>query len=129
MIVFYFAEIIGGLYIGAMLDTSAGDKGQQRYASKKCLGLFFVVTSASFVLCYLQEIGCAFSDDEDCVVKVGYKDSGVVRPSIIFALWGFSDSQIQTYSYWLMGTLYDSGVDQVRLEAKRVVKNEPHTFI
>ena len=61
-----------------------------------------------------QEIGCAFSSDEHCVQKVGYKDAGVVRPSIIFALWGFSDSQIQTYSYWLMGTLYDSGVEQAR---------------
>ena len=97
-----------------MLDKSAGDKVKQRHASKKCLCLFFVVTAASFILCYYQEIDCAFSSDDHCVQKIGYKDASVVRPSIIFALWGFSDSQIQTYSYWLMGTLYGSGVEQAR---------------
>eukprot|EP00518_Triparma_eleuthera_P008779 CAMPEP_0182478344 /NCGR_PEP_ID=MMETSP1319-20130603/32348_1 /TAXON_ID=172717 /ORGANISM="Bolidomonas pacifica, Strain RCC208" /LENGTH=450 /DNA_ID=CAMNT_0024679671 /DNA_START=204 /DNA_END=1553 /DNA_ORIENTATION=- len=114
MIIFYFSEIIGGLYVGSMLDKSAGDKVKQRHASKKCLCLFFVVTAASFILCYFQEIDCAFSSDDHCVQKIGYKDASAVRPSIIFALWGFSDSQIQTYSYWLMGTLYGSGVEQAR---------------
>ncbi|GMH74315.1 hypothetical protein TrVE_jg11087 [Triparma verrucosa] len=121
MIIFYVSEIIGGLYVGSMLDQSAGNKLDQRKASKKCLLLFFVVTSLSFILCYFQEIGCAFtdSDDADCNTdkdedKLSYTQLESLRPSIIFALWGFSDSQIQTYSYWLMGTLYDSGVEQAR---------------
>ena len=68
-----------------------------------------------------SQIGCAFtdSDDADCNTdkdedKLSYTQLESLRPSIIFALWGFSDSQIQTYSYWLMGTLYDSGVEQAR---------------
>ena len=56
MIVFYVSEIIGGLYVGSMLDQSAGNKLDQRKASKKCLLLFFVVTSLSFILCYFQEV-------------------------------------------------------------------------
>lgn len=54
MIIFYMSEIVGGLYVGSMLDKSAGNKQMQREASKKCLLMFFVVTSLSFVLCYFQ---------------------------------------------------------------------------
>jgi hypothetical protein len=111
MIIFYLSEIVGGLFIGAMLDKAS--KRAQRSAAKKCLGLFFVVTAASFILCYFQEITCAF-EDKDCRDEIEYNDSRVIIPSIIYALWGFSDSQIQTYAYWLMGTLYEGGDEQAR---------------
>ena len=110
MIVFYLSEIIGGLYVGSMLDKSLSQRG----AAKRCLALFAVVTAASFVLCYFQELPCAFSDDDNCVKKVNYYDREAIVPTIIYALWGFSDSQIQTYSYWLMGSLYETGVEQAR---------------
>ena len=110
IIVFYLSEIIGGLYVGSMLDRSSS----QRSAAKRCLLLFAVVTSLSFLLCYFQERPCAFSGDDKCVKKINYYDKEAVVPTIIYALWGFSDSQIQTYSYWLMGSLFETGVEQAR---------------
>lgn len=114
MIVFYLSEITGGLYVGSMLDKSQSPLG----AAKRCLALFAFVTTASFVLCFFQELPCAFSDDDKCTKKVNYYEPEAIMPSVIYALWGFSDSQIQTYSYWLMGTLYDSGVEQARVEGR-----------
>jgi hypothetical protein len=114
MIVFYMSEIVGGLYIGAMLDKSSGSKRLQRQAAKKCLLIFFLVTALSFALASLQEIPCAFSADDDCVTAIKYNDSKVLLPTAIYALWGFSDSQIQTYAYWLMGSLYENGATQAR---------------
>ena len=110
MIVFYMAEIIGGLYVGSMLDRSRS----QREAAKRCLALFAVVTASSFVMCYFQELPCAFSEDDNCVKKINYYEKEAIVPTAIYALWGFSDSQIQTYSYWLMGTLYEDGLTQAR---------------
>ena len=117
MIIFYTSEIVGGLYIGAMLDGASGDKGKQRTAAKKCLVIFFLVTLLSFGLCTYVEWDCAFVgavDGVDCVVPIEYNDKAVVLPSVVYALWGFSDSQIQTYAYWLMGTLYAEGATQAR---------------
>ena len=113
MIIFYLSEILGGLYIGAVLDRPAGSERLQRSAAKKCLAIFFAVTAVSFALCAAVEKPCAFQA-EDCVVKINYDSRDVVVPSVIYALWGFSDSQIQTYAYWLMGSLYEGGNEQAR---------------
>ena len=113
MIIFYAAEIVGGLYIGQFLDKSSSSKELQRKAAKTCLLVFVVVTSVSFVLAFYLESKCAWKD-ENCVDKISYDSVDVILPTITYALWGFSDSQIQTYSYWLMGVLYETGDDQAR---------------
>ena len=48
--------------------------------------------------------------------KVGFEDLDWVLPTLAFAAWGFSDSQVQTYTYWLIGALYpDDAEDRCRM--------------
>jgi len=111
MVVFYGAEIFGGLWIGKYLDQACESKENQRFAARRCLLIFFLVTSVSFVLCYYLE---SKSTSTDKGPLINYTSVDVILPMITYALWGFSDSQIQTYSYWLMGVLYNDGDDQAR---------------
>ena len=41
-------------------------------------------------------------------------DAGSVLPTLAYILWGFSDSQIQAFSYWLLRQLHDDGSEQAR---------------
>lgn len=113
MIVFYASEIVGGLYVGSMLDSSRGDTEAQRKVSKRCLSLLFLATSASFVLCFFDELPCAWVSG-DCVKKINYYEIEAIRPLVTFALWGFSDSQVQVYSYWLLGTQARASCEEAR---------------
>ena len=41
-------------------------------------------------------------------------DIRALLPSIALACWGFADSQIQVYIYWLLGHLFEAGDDHSR---------------
>ena len=41
-------------------------------------------------------------------------DPASIIPSIAFACWGFADSQIQVYCYWLLGLIYKVGDEHSR---------------
>jgi len=47
----------------------------------------------SFVICFFLELPCAFKD-KTCVKKISYDSVDVIMPTITYALWGFSDSQV-----------------------------------
>ena len=72
-------------------------------------------TTVANLLALSTEIPAAHSSWPSCNVTKLYgkqltiEDSRVVVPSIVFALWGFSDSQVQGYSYWLIRQQYQDG--------------------
>lgn len=97
--IFYAASVVGGYAAAQTLDA----KGRSRRASA-CRGLFiFFITSAPpyALAAYLE--------------TTRVEPTGFGRPiaqwlpsTLVFVFWGFSDSYIQAYAYWLIDALYDN---------------------
>ena len=105
---FYFMEVVGGFVAGRALD----DKSRShRRSAVVVLCQFVAVTAVGFGLAgYLEK-----TEGPD-PAKVGFEDLDWVLPTLAFAAWGFSDSQVQTYTYWLIGALYpDDAEDRCRM--------------
>lgn len=122
LIVFHLMEIIGAIYCGRALDTgkvteflnaneqtSSHSSDNRRAAAIKCLVIFVIVNSCGNVLAFLQE----FQSFEH-VLALDISDPRSILPSLAFACWGFADSQIQVYCYWLIGSMYNSPNDHSR---------------
>jgi hypothetical protein len=125
LIVFHLLEIVGAIYCGQALDgNSAVEKNKEesdkisggettsgrRRSAVSCLALFVIVNTVGNALAFSQEYH---------VLKNGAKaldilDVGSFWPSLAVACWGFADSQIQVYCYWLIGAQYSSGDDRCR---------------
>ena len=116
LIIFHLMEIIGAIYCGRALDgtgqsTAGNDEIQKRAQRKRtaivCLSIFIAVNTTGNLLALQQE----FSPE---IVAADITDGRSLFPSLAFACWGFADSQIQVYSYWLISALYDTGGDHAR---------------
>jgi MFS family permease len=123
LIVFHLMEIVGALYCGRALDgnstaeknkeesESGGETASGRHRSAvSCIVLFVIVNTVGNALAFFQEY---------LVLKNGTEALDILDvrsfwPSLAFACWGFADSQIQVYCYWLIGTQYSSGDDHCR---------------
>jgi len=118
---FYCLDMIGGIFTGNLLDgkystaTSSNLSSQHRKVAIECLLILVLLTSFGNYLALLQERPCISDDDEvDCVTSLNYTDVRVLRPSISYGLWGFTDSIVQTYCYWLMGLYFENAGEQSR---------------
>jgi len=121
-------EIVGAVYWGRALDsnevqqiqiadhnkevdgyckgdekTDAPQKISRRESARRCLLLFFFVNSTGNVLAFVHEHNALAG-----IERLDITDTRSFLPSLAFACWGFADSQIQVYCYWLMGALYSS---------------------
>lgn len=107
MIVFHALEILGAVYVGQALDANPR---QKQSLAIQCLILFLLVNATGNLLAWYQE-DCAATN----TVAVDIRDhASITRPSLALACWGFADSQIQVYVYWLLGILYETGDDHAR---------------
>lgn len=106
LIVFHLMEIVGAIYCGRALDGRF-EKGGRPRSAVLCLALFIAVNTTGNVLAIYQEFSRT-------ITAVDISDVHSVLPSLAFACWGFADSQIQVYSYWLIGALYETGDDHSR---------------
>lgn len=121
LIIFHLMEIVGAIYCGRALDrhdgayTAKQDKPRgRRQAAISCLILFTVVNTFGNAVAYAEE-SSNLSTGEPRAVDI--TDWSSFWPSLSFACWGFADSQIQVYCYWLMGVLFESGDDHSRAVA------------
>eukprot|EP01135_Chromosphaera_perkinsii_P003716 Nk52_evm34s252 gene=Nk52_evmTU34s252 len=106
MIVFYGAEIIGALAIGYCLDNFR--PSIRRHSMIWGQYAFGVI---GFALALYHEWDYVWQKEAPAY-DVG--DSGIILPSFVYFIWGFSDSAVQAYCYWLLGNLYISGKMQAR---------------
>eukprot|EP00956_Cyclotella_meneghiniana_P006550 scaffold8637_cov92-Cyclotella_meneghiniana.AAC.6 len=111
-------EILGAIIVGRYLDDDKVDeiydpnkKMCKRTRAKLCLGLFVIVNSIGNALAALQEY-----DTKRTQTPTAHdiSSASVILPSLAFACWGFADAQIQVYSYWLIGGLYNTGQQHAR---------------
>lgn len=121
LIVFHLMEIVGAIYCGRALDTSKvteldaneltsnRSRNSRRAAAVKCLIIFVIVNSCGNLLAFLQEF-----QSFDHVLALDISDPRSIWPSLAFACWGFADSQIHIYCYWLIGSMYNSPNDHSR---------------
>lgn len=105
MIIFHVFEIIGAVYVGQALDA---DPTRRKQLAIQCLLLFIVVNTTGNLLAWYHEEGLPE------IVAADITDARAMLPSVALAGWGFADSQIQVYVYWLIGTLYETGDDHAR---------------
>lgn len=106
MIIFHIFEIVGAIYAGRALDA---DPSRRSQLAIQCLMLFLLVNTMGNLLAWYQE---RYSGE---VVAEDISNVHSFLPSLALACWGFADSQIQVYLYWLLGTLYDDGDDHSRV--------------
>lgn len=99
---YYVMEMIGGVLAGRALDNTTRSKRTNAYL---VLSVFVVVTALAFGAGGVLEYN-AKSKPDAAPTKVGLNSWAVLAPTATFLLWGFSDSQIQSYTYWLIGALY-----------------------
>ncbi|KAH8068617.1 G-protein coupled peptide receptor [Aureococcus anophagefferens] len=104
---FYFMEVVGGFVAGRALD----DKSRShRRSAGSCSASSPPRPPGSGVAGYLEK-----TEGPD-PAKVGFEGLDWALPTLAFAAWGFSDSQVQTYTYWLIGALYpDDAEDRCRM--------------
>ena len=95
--VFYGAEMLGGFVAGRALDA----KGPIRNRALKVLAQFAVVTVLGNLIAGRLEYAAGAAPQ-----PAGFQGVEWLAPTAAFAFWGFSDSQVQTYVYWLIGALY-----------------------
>eukprot|EP00977_Amphora_coffeiformis_P027439 scaffold34612_cov165-Amphora_coffeaeformis.AAC.5 len=107
MVVFHVFEIVGAIHVGKALDA---DPTKRKQLAVQCLLWFIVVNTSGNLLAWYQEIEASL----DGAVAVDITDSRSLLPSLALACWGFADSQIQVYVYWLLGTLFETGDDHAR---------------
>ena len=101
------------MFAGRLLDATHRSK---RRSALLVLAGFVVVTAASFVLGGVLEWDVRGNADA-APKKAGFNAATAwITPTATFLLWGWSDSQIQTYTYWLIGALYpDDGSQRTRM--------------
>ena len=107
MVVFHVLEIVGAMYVGKSLDA---DPTKRKQLAVQCLLLFIVVNTTGNLLAWYQETEASLEG----AVAVDITDIRSLLPSVALACWGFADSQIQVYVYWLLGTLFVTGDDHAR---------------
>ena len=121
VMIFYFFDMIGGIVTGALLDgkflRSDGEKTKNyRKVSIQCILLFLTLTFVGNYFAWLREAPCESlrQDASNCLVEVRFLERGSILPTMSYALWGFTDSVVQTFCYWVMGLYYDSNSEQAR---------------
>ena len=108
---FYAAEIAGGWVAGLMLDNNPSPVS----AARRTLALFALATALGNALAGWGEVAAALvAINGSSVTQLPLDDVAIVPPTFAFLLWGFSDSQVQAYSYWLIRQLYEGGAEQAR---------------
>ena len=108
---FYAAEIAGGWVAGLMLDNNPSPVS----AARRTLALFALATALGNALAGWGEVTAALvAINGSSVAQLPLDDVAIVPRTFAFLLWGFSDSQVQAYSYWLIRLLYEGGAEQAR---------------
>lgn len=110
---FYVMEIVGAFAAGAMLDDTSKTL---RVRARVCLMVFLFMTmtgngvAAFLELWHKQRDGSDYPDDpkEKATLQT------VLLGGIGMAAWGFSDSQVQAYAYWLIGVTTKDGPEKAR---------------
>lgn len=115
---FYFFDMLGGIFTGSLLDgkyTTASNKTcQHRKVAIQCLLILVLLTSVGNYFALLQEMPCIAVDGAECATSLSYTDVKILMPSISYGIWGFTDSVVQTYCYWLMGLYFEDAGEQSR---------------
>ena len=104
MVIFHLFEIVGAMVIGRVLDK---DRNGRRRSAMQCLLVFIVVNTTGNLSAWYQE-------NQGRTEPVDIADFASMLPSLSLALWGFADSLIQVYVYWLLGTIFESSEDHSR---------------
>ena len=120
---FYLFDVIGGIITGRMLDGEAKNATPQhhRKAAIQCLVLFVSVTIVGNFLALIYEFPCDKSmisseywSHKMCLKNISFHDVHVILPSVSYAAWGFADSVVQTFCYWLLGLYFEDVAAQSR---------------
>ncbi|CAB9516004.1 Ion channel regulatory protein UNC-93 [Seminavis robusta] len=111
-IIFHAMAILGAIVCGRLLDrkrrafpeSGASSSDNAPRVAIQSLTIFLIVN----MLGNLIALGEEMNNDESVIVDIASPWATILRPSLAFACWGWADSQIQVYSYWLMGRLFSS---------------------
>jgi len=110
---FYAAEIVGGVVAGRMLDAGTQQGSARGGNAKACLTLFAFLMGLGYWLAVRQEIRLASLHETDVGHVSGFAQMAMA--SAMMLIWGFSDSQIQTYVMWDIGVAHaGDGATQAR---------------
>ncbi|KAJ8601234.1 hypothetical protein CTAYLR_003236 [Chrysophaeum taylorii] len=95
--VFYAAAVLAGVCAGRTLDARGRPP---RAGAVRGLEIFAATATPAFVLAAYVE--------RALTIPVGFADPPLdwLAPTLAFALWGFSDSYVQAYCYWVIDKLY-----------------------
>ena len=120
---FYFFDMIGGIITGNLLDGTANNEFSKhhRKSAIRCLTLFVTITMTGNLLAFMYEYQCRDPEmsptnltEIGCLKDIPYSDMNVLIPSFSYAVWGFTDSVVQTYCYWLLGLYFEDAATQSR---------------
>lgn len=78
-------------------------------AARRTLAIFLTLNLMAAGLAAWHEVRAA---DAGSVQALDVGDSDGVTASLAFALWGFADSQVQGYIYWLLPQFFKGGPRQ-----------------
>ena len=106
--IFYLLEAVGGAVAGRMLDRHTSVREKQT-AARRTLALFLSLNTGAAGLALWHELR-AVDPGGAQPLDVGSADS--ITATLAFALWGFADSQIQGYIYWLLPHFFEGGATQ-----------------
>ena len=119
---FYAAEVIGAWVTGKMLDSAQTSITSR--AKSNLLYFLAITTIGNIVALYMEVATCTGPSESgsgcleivDDSPEVRHKNGwqNLLAGSVVMLAWGFSDSQVQAFSYWLIGVSYDDGQDKAR---------------
>lgn len=109
MVIYFSCSVLGSIATGQLLDGFA-KRNRTRFGALTTLMLATTVHLTAFILAFFVEYQH---------VPVGFdgfslSDPHVILPTVAFALWGLSDAMINSFLYWMIGLLYESGPDKAR---------------
>lgn len=116
-IVFYSLEVVGALVYGNVLD--AAKPSERRKRGMISLLVLSIFTLGGFFFAWQKENEHTAHPNpfHNSTYPLGVHqiepfEEGFWGPLAAFALWGLSDAMVQTYAYWLLGSLYQDGAEK-----------------
>ena len=101
---YWAAQMAGAIFIGRVLDNKKYAVMRRAMTGFVVLAVFMnVVYAMGCVLEYDMLAG--FNKDHPMDPQIDFTESRFAFPFIVFVLYGFGDSMIQAFAYWIMGAI------------------------
>ena len=97
-------QSLGSIVLGYILDNKKKTSTQRAFTG---LWVVVIVLNIAYAMgCYFEygTIGY-FNKDHPMDNPLDFTDSAFVYPLIVFIIYGFGDSMLQSYAYWIMGAM------------------------